>query len=176
MDSVCEDTHIPPLSAFCKTLQVKKKKRLLQSFDANLGRAVSVGCYHSANETNTQKRYFPLITSPSSFVCCIHNSAYLSMDALCESFFLRTTAFFYDSTVCCWNDSLRKGNVYCKIMYIWRISSFILWIYLWHNLTINCLFFFIKHLFVLMLFCVVQRKKYRETAPCRQRSIYIFSF
>lgn len=60
---------------------------------------------------------------------------------------------FYNSTVCCWNDSLRKGYVYCKIMYIWRISSFILWIYLWHNLTINCLFFFIKQLFVLTDTC-----------------------
>lgn len=60
---------------------------------------------------------------------------------------------FYNSTVCCWNDSLRKGYVYCKIMYIWRISSFILWIYLWHNL-INCLFFFMKKLSVLTDACV----------------------
>lgn len=76
----------------------------------------------------------------------------VSINALCE--FWRTTAFFFlfffnNSTVCCWNDSLRKGYVYCKIMYIWRISSFILWIYLWHNLTINCLFFFMKQLLVL---------------------------
>lgn len=67
--------------------------------------------------------------------------------------FLHFSFFFYNSTVCCWNDSLRKGYVYCKIMYIWRISSFILWIYLWHNLTINCLFFFIKRLFVLTDTC-----------------------